>query len=227
MSAPRLAALAALTLTISPLLGQATPLHQQTLVILRKGDITIATPARTFRITADGRSRSVVKSPDAKLIAFIHQDVDSAGEGDPGETSLRVADVATGQVRQVFAPKRSDEPKLDMRSFDNPRWSLEGGYIYVDADAWVTSAAVHQIKLTTGEDRFVIDGSLLGVIRQGPYRGYLLVRRHRYRQGGGSYDPVYLVRPDGTIIFQIDGSDSDSGEHTVPAWLNTHGWSAS
>ena len=200
-----------------------------TVVFLRYGDITIATPDRAFKITNDGRNRSVVKSPDGKLIAFVRQDVLPAGEGDDGQTSLRVAAISTGEVRQALGPTRSDDPKQDMHSFDNPHWSLEGGYIYVDAAAWPGSTAVHQVKLATGQERFVIEGSVRGIVRDGPYRGYLLIRRHIFPRvpGGVTTNPVYLIRPDGTIIFQIDGSASDGGEQTVPAWLYNHGWSAS
>ena len=208
-------------------LGMA--LARQTLIILHHGDITIDTPVRAFKITNDGRNRSVAKSPDGKLIAFIHQDVPPTQNDEEGETSLRVAAIATGEVRQALGPMRSEVPKRDMHAFDNPHWSLEGGYIYVDAAAWPGSTAVHQVNLATGEERFVIEGSVRAIVRDGPYRGYLLVRRHLFPKepGAAATNPVYLVRPDSTIIFQIDGSASDGGEQTVPAWLYNHGWSTS
>ena len=65
-------------------------------------------------------------------------------------------------------------------SFDGPVFSLDGGFVYVTANAWATSGAVHQVSLATGQERFVIDGGCDAVIRTGPWRGYLLVTRHMY-----------------------------------------------
>ena len=202
---------------------------QTRIVMLRHGDIYISDPHELRRVTTDGRCSSVVKSPDGKLIAFIHMDVPPGNEGDQGQTSLRIADLASGEVRQVLAPTPSTEPERDMRSMDRPKWSLEGGFIYVESAAWATSSAIHQVNLATGRERFVIDGWLNAIVRTGPYRGYLLVGRHQYRQGpgGGSFNPVYLVRPDGKVMFAIAGSADDEGERSVPKWLSANGWRAS
>lgn len=96
-------------------------------------------------------------------------------------------------------------------------FSLDGGYVYVNADAWTTSNAVHQIEVATGKRRFVIDGSVLALIRTGRYRGYLLVQRHMYYgpPNHGSYNPVYVIRPDAKEVFPVPGSDNDHGAKSV------------
>ncbi len=192
----------------------------------RDGDIWIADAGAERRLTRDGANRQPVLSPDGLLVAYIHDD-----QGKPADdygfppSSLWVCDLATGKTRRVAAPHASDEVSQDFTRIGGPVFSLEGGFIYVLADAWVTSAAVHQVNLKTGQEHYVIDANSLAVIRSGPYRGYLLVNRHRYYPKGGSYDPTFVVRPDAKVAFAIPGSEDR--DEAVTAWLRKHGATAS
>ena len=115
-----------------------------------------------------------------------------------------------------------------MAAMWNPVFSLNGGFVYVETEAWVTSAAIHQINVKTGAEKFVIDGSIRGVMRTGPHRGALLVGRHLYPKNpeDGAYDEVHLVRPDGRVLLIVPGSRDDDGEASVERWLKAKGWSA-
>jgi hypothetical protein len=115
------------------------------------------------------------------------------------------------------APSANNDPKLNLQSLNHPNFSLDGHFIYVLADAWATSAAVHQVNVDTGIERFVIDGNSDAVVRTGPYRGYLLVSRHKYHPAPalGSYDPVDVVRPDGHVEFTVPGTENDDGQGHV------------
>ena len=119
-----------------------------------------------------------------------------------------------------------DDPKRNLHNFDQPHWSLDGGYVYVTAGAWATSSAVHQVNATTGAEHFVVDANTLQVIRNGPYRGMLLVQRHKYRTDG-AYNPFDVVRPNGRLVLTVPGSDRDDGAHSLSRWLSSHGWTAS
>lgn len=182
----------------------------------------------TRTLTDGGNYREPVLSPDGRTVAFIHQDSDGIEEGDRGLTSLWIADGLTGTIRRLIGPSRNTEPHLNFAFFEKPIFSLDGGFVYVSADAWVTSSAVHQVNIATGKERFVIDGRAIAVIRTGRYRGYLLVRRREYRPAPhfGSYNPVYVVRPDAKEIFLVPGSDKDDGEQSVSRWLDANGWKA-
>jgi len=182
----------------------------------------------TRQITKSGNFGEPVLSPDGRTIAFIHIDGMANSDGEGVFTSLWVADGQTGQTRKLLGPREDQDPKLNLASFQHPRFSLDGGYIYIDADAWATSSAVHQINIKTGVHRFVIDGWTMGVLRTGPFRGYLLVGRHRYHPAPayGSFNPVYVVRPDGHETFMVPDSDKDDGERSLPAWLREKGWKA-
>ncbi len=143
--------------------------------------------------------------------------IERVGASGPGRVLIR---------GQATAPQ---DPKRAFHSFDHPVWSLDGDYIYVEASAWATSPAVHQVNIKTRAERFVVDGGVQSIIRTGPYRGMLLVGRHKYHPGPqfGSYDPVDVVRPDGEVILTVPGSETDEGEPSVGRWLKAHGWVAS
>ncbi len=189
------------------------------------GNIQIVRGGQVSDLTHSGKDSEPVLSPDGSRIAFTREERPRTGVTDTGVESLWVADVATGQTHRLIEPHDAKEVKHAMLALRHPTFSLDGGYVYVMADAWVTSAAIHQIDLKTGRERFVIDGNSLSVIRNGPYRGYLLVSRHKYRKGGegGSYDPVDLVKPDGKVVMTLPGKLDESDE---AAWLKKHGWQA-
>ena len=181
------------------------------------------------QITRGGDYDEPALSPDGRTIAFIHVDTKPAGEGDSATTSLWVGDALTGTTRRLLAPAFNATPERNLSAFQAPLFSLDGGFVYINADAWTTSNAVHQISVTTGKERFVVDGALLGVIRDGQYRGYLLVQQHRYRKAPrtGSYDPVYVIRPDGVETMLVPGTDSDHDAAKLTAvWLTSNGWHA-
>ena len=103
--------------------------------------------------------------------------------------------------------------------------SLDGGFIYQRVCRWVTSDYIVQVRLSDGRRRGVTPGNTLAVIRNGPWRGYLLVSKHKYRPGGGSYDAFWVIRPDGREMFSIPGTDGGD-EAPVREWLRTNGWVA-
>ena len=176
-----------------------------------------AEPAQSA-LSPDGRWRAVVDNP-------------SSDQADGADTTsvLRVAPAAGGPGRVLLRGKApADEPKTSLHNFEEPHWSLDGGFVYVLAGAWVTSAAVHQVDVRTGAERFVVDANTLRVLRDGPYRGMLLVARHKYYGAPrfGSYNPTDVVRPDGKRVLTVPGSGADDSEASVPAWLKAHGWRA-
>lgn len=185
---------------------------------------------------ADGASRVLTTgggygdpalSPDGHTVAFIHTDKQPADASQDAQTSLWIGDGAAGTARRLIGPQPSNDPAQDFASFSGPVFSLDGGFVYVTAMAWATSGAVHEVSLATGKQHFVIDGGVSELIRTGPYRGYLLVQRHMYYPAPkeGSYDPIYVVRPDAKQTFMVPGTDKDEGASLGP-WLKAHGWQA-
>jgi hypothetical protein len=179
-------------------------------------------------LTSGGGFREPALSPDGKMAAFIHDDGPSSEDFNGPPTSLWVADTATGKARKLIGPHNATDMSEVFMSFGGPVFSLDGGFVYVTANAWATSGAVHQVSLATGQERFVIDGGCDAVIRSGPWRGYLLVTRHMYYPAPreGSYDPTYVVRPDAKQSFPVPGTDKDDDKDHVTPWLLAHHWTA-
>ena len=220
----RLLACLVLTLALSAGAAAAATPH----VAVQSGDIAYTGADGVTRLlTRGGGYSDPALSPDGHTVAFIHTDAPAASTDDNAPTSLWVADGLTGAARRLAGPKPANDPKADFASFNTPVFSLDGGFVYVTAMAWATSGAVHQVSLATGQQRFVIDGGVSAVIRTGPWRGYLLVQRHMYHPAPayGSYDPVYVVRPDGKQTFIVPGSDKTEDAAVAP-WLKKNGWAA-
>lgn len=182
----------------------------------------------TRTLIRDGTNGDPVLSPDGRTVAFIRVEREPDEEHDNGIRTLWIGDGPNGTSRRLAAPHSGSDPTQEFMSVGGPIFSLDGGFVYVSAAAWATSEAVHQVNVATGSERYVIDGWILSVIRTGPYRGYLLVQRHRYLPppSYGSNNPVFVVRPDAKQVFMVPGSDKDDGEKSVGAWLKAKGWQA-
>lgn len=216
------------------LCAAATPAPE---VHARHGDVWLDGGGQAQRLTVLGDVVAVSLSPERRRIALVRLDkapkVETpTGEGDP--TSLWIMPARGGApLRRLTRPRGAvgDCPAACRRmlaDLETPVWSLDGGFVYVLGAGWVTSGGVHQVDVRTGSERFVIDGNSLRVIRTGPYRGMLLVGRHKYRGPPelGSYDPVDVVRPDGEVVLTVPGSDKDEGDASVAKWLKANGWTA-
>lgn len=180
------------------------------------------------RLSAPGKFKQAVLAPDDRTVAFIEVLVEGTRAYDDTRTQLWIADGETGQAHILFKPRPADDRKANMAALWNPVFSLNGGFVYVESEAWVTSAAIHQINVKTGAEKYVVDGSIHALVRTGPYRGCLLVARHLYPQNpeDGAYDEVHLIRPDGKFILAIPGSKDGDPVKAVNVWIKAGGWSA-
>ena len=142
----------------------------------------------------------------------------------PSDTQSPSPAISAPQPSDHSLSRADDGAERGSRPEEVP--SLDGGYVYRLVDRYATSAEVVQIRRADGRIRDVIDGNSVSVIRNGPYRGYLLVSRHKYR-GDGSYDPTDLVRPDGKVITTLPECDGDEDGSCSRSWLDAHGWDAS
>ncbi len=179
-------------------------------------------------LTAGGGYEEPALGPDGHTVAFIHVDGPAASADQDPPTSLWVADGLTGKAHKLIGHHDASDVKDAFVSYGGPVFSLDGGFVYVTAQAWATSGAVHQVNLATGQERFIIDGGVDRVIRTGPWRGYLLVTRHMYWPAPkeGSYDPTYVVRPDAKQSFVVPRTEKDDNVDHVTSWLKKNGWQA-
>lgn len=184
-------ALAALLLAAAPSAAQNVSIDRGNVVLTRSG-------ARPTQLTTSGQDRDPALSPDGRRVAFVR------GEGDASE--LWIVDAAGGAPRRLVGARPSDDPQENLTEFTSPRFSPDGGTVYVLTQAWVTSSAVHAADAATGRVRFVCPGNSLQVVPRGEYAGHLVVSQHRYFVGGGSYDWYWLVTPAGAEVGPIGES---------------------
>jgi hypothetical protein len=172
-----------------------------------------------------GQDSGHATSPDGQTRVSIRTEAHESTAPAGGPTNSLWISRAGRAERRLIGPHTGRDAEHQFQSFNHPTFSLDGRFVYVVADAWVTSGAAHQIDTVTGKERYVTSANDLRVVRSGPYRGDLLVRQHRYHPGGGSYDPLVLVRPDGKVLLQtVPGAGGDSEDHDDDgrAWLKQH-----
>lgn len=171
-------------------------------------------------LTLESAVRDATISPKADAIA-----VGLAGDGSASDR-LAVVDPATGTSKDLgdLSASSADAEPI---SVSRVRYSLDGGFLYAEVSSSLGSRGIVQVNLTTGRKRLVIDGSALRVVRDGPWRGFLLVSRRGESPEGGGNDAFYLVRPDGHVQMMVPGSDAGDGDAAVDEWLAAEGWTAS
>ncbi|GAB2875351.1 hypothetical protein GCM10027093_08450 [Paraburkholderia jirisanensis] len=196
----KLAGIAALCLTLTFRVAHAADPHAS----VQEGNIVYtAANGATEVLTETGADSAPIMSPDGKLIAFTRL-TRAADEEDfePPVSDLWVLDIASHKATRLVTGKRQgdEDSKLVLAGIDRPVFSPDGATVYFMTAAWTTSGAIHAVPSVGGRQRFVTDGNSLDVVTRGKYTGALLVRKHRYMDGHGSWDPEVLVSPAGKEI---------------------------
>jgi Tol biopolymer transport system component len=143
------------------------------------------------QLTSSGKDSMAVLSPDDKQVVFVRDD------------ALWLMDVTGNNAHAIVVSAENEGVKQNLTELNNPRFSLDGHLVYFLSAAWVTSNSVHVVDLTTHKQHFVTDGNSLELVPAGKYKGYLIVSKHKYYQGGGSYEDFWLVSPKGKAIKSL------------------------
>jgi hypothetical protein len=176
-------------------------------------------------VSTSAADRPSARSPDGRFVATTRPTKGIAGASVQAPASLWLTDTRSGHSRELYRGRYAKNPRRDLSSLANPDFSLDGRYIYVKADAYATSPAIHRVAVCTGAVRYVTDGALYGVLRSGPWRGFLVVQQHRYRRkGSGSFDPFVIVQHDGRDVAMVPGSDGRDSGRALAHWLRAKGW---
>jgi hypothetical protein len=188
------------------------------------GVIVYRQGGRKVRLAGEGRDRMPALSPDGGWVVFVREGIPAEGHEATIPTALWLHDLKGGGQHRLLGETEDEESEKTQTGFNNPVFSNDGATVYVLGHAWVTSDVVLAVDVASGRAHFVTDGNSVAVIRNGPYRGDLLVSRHKYRASGGAYDPTDLLTPSGKPVLTIPGSARD--EAAVGRWLKAHGWRA-
>ena len=181
------------------------------IVEANRGNIFLRTShGEAKQLTNSGRDSAPVLSPDAHWIVFIRalpgKEI-STGIGDIPAAELWRISVSGKNLTRLVAPRAAENMQNVIANFDSVQFSTDGRYVFFVTPAYATSGAVHVVDTTNGKERFLMGGGGVEVIQSGEYHDCLLVGQHRHFIGGGSYDWLWLFRPDGKEIGPV-GEDA-------------------
>ncbi len=199
-------ALVVLTGTLLPPMSAAEPK-----VEARGGDIFLLSGgAEAKQLTTSGRDSAPVLSPDGRWIVFVRAVPDKkigTGSGDVDAQELWQIGAGGQEPTRLVAPRQAEDMRNVVANFADVQFSSDGRLMFFVTEAYATSGAVHVVDTTNGKEHFLVAGGGLEVVPSGEYRDCLLVGQHRYFLGGGSYDWVWLFRPDGKEVGPV-GEDA-------------------
>lgn len=167
-------------------------------------------------VATQQESPSSVLSPDGKQRAFVRSTPDILVETamDQEEaTEIWTARPDGGDARLRLRGHFGSAPQNTLAGFSDLQFSPDGRQLFFLSAAWVTSRAIHVLDLGTGTEKYVCPGNSLEVIQRGEYAGHLMVSQHRYLLGGGSYDWLWLLTPEGKEIGPISMDGDDEATH--------------
>lgn len=185
------------------------------------GIVYTGSDGQVVHLTDSGYDFAPVLSPDGARAAFIRS-FRTPEDDFHGYTncSIWIVDV-TGDNLRCLATGRTGSPDapLGLSDFNTLIYSPDGRDLFFHSQPWATECALHAINLETGELRYIAPGELKRVVPRGIYANHLLVQQHRYFLGGGSYDWVWLLTPDGQEVGPVtDGEDTHGADPFFGFW---------
>lgn len=169
-----------------------------------------------------------VVSPDGRTAAFIRWVGHSSGT-DEDSTEVVLVDISTGKRKTVLRPGQVSAPSgFKFTAAERLTFSPDGKRLYVEADCPCDSGQVYAVDIPTGRTRFFAWGVDISVLRNGPWRGNLLMGVHTcYPDHPGCDYPVHVVQPDGKSVFTLPSTYGSDTQQALARWLKRRGWRAS
>jgi hypothetical protein len=172
--------------------------------------VVLVVGERATELTHSGQDKDASISPDGNWVIFVRQDPSIILDRMPGKgpsTSIWVIR-ADGAHERVLLQEGASTPEVGYYgNYAVPQFLSDSErFVFWSQQAAVTGI-VRKSDMTTGKVELVCDGKTLEVILGGTYNDHLIVQKHKYFLGAGSYDWYWLVDAEGTEIGPIGESD--------------------
>ena len=171
------------------------------------------------QITDTGLDCCPAVSPDGQRIVFVRKTQGmkvEVGWGSAEANEIWTVDVTGQQPRRLARGADHFHENAPLAELGSPQFSPDGKRVYFWGAAAAVSGNVYAIELDTGALRFISGGHNVEVIQRGPYRGCLIVQKHKYFVGGGSYDWFWLLKRNG----EEEGPLGDDPKFFKENWMD-------
>lgn len=190
--------------------------------------------AKTFTLP-DGRALALpdragvmgepALSPDGRQATYLRASGPNADDqDDPQPTDIVVVELPGGRPKVVIRPTWS---YFDLRTAVAVTYAADGRHLYIEADCPCDSHSIHEIDPVTGTQHRIAWGVDMAVLRDGPWKGDLLIGEHTcYPDHSGCDYPVHVVTPAGDSIYVVPGTAGADRSVRLKKWLSKKGWRA-
>jgi hypothetical protein len=165
-------------------------------------------------------------SPDGRQGAYVRAVGRPQEFDDPQPSEVVITDLSTGKSRVLVSSVAGSN--LDSTPVIRLTFALDGRHLFAERTFPGTYHTIHDIDVTTGnERRLPPTGADIAVLRDGPWRGDLLMQVHTcYSSHPGCDFPVHVVTPAGELVYVVPHRLWGDGGDELRAWLAERKWRA-
>lgn len=164
-------------------------------------------------------------SPDGRQVAYMRSAGLPANPDGPQPTEVVLTDLSTGGARVLVHSGVGSE--WYGRPVIGVTYAVDNRHLYAERAFPGTSSSIYEIDLATGAERLIGWGIDVSVLRDGPWRGDLLMGVHTcYRSHPGCDYPIHLVTPAGKSVYVVPGTAGADRVTQLQGWLAKRGWQA-
>ena len=192
---------------------------------------------KVTRLTSLGKDRDPLISPDGNKLVFIRKSDRKAylAIGDESDYIINGGSILADQIWMIHLATMKEQNLVMDHDFHNAEdmeniiafisdlcFTLDSKRLYFLTPCWATTSALHVVMLDTLKEKFVCPAGSVEVVQGGEYRGHLVVSKHKYFIGGGSYDWYWLLTPEGKEVGPICSSEGEDWKAKIESAAELH-----
>ena len=175
--------------------GSSAPRAKYTACVSRKGEVpTVHSQDGAFTVFVEVdstiRDATAMDDIDHQRICILRK----------GEGSGRVLLEGRGMTSDAGV-------ETILADFGNLVLTKDGKTLYFTTTAWVTSGAAHAVDIATSSERFLVDGAVVRVLNDGPFKGNLLATHYRLDDVYSVDSPKYRGRMETWSVLSPTGKE--------------------